>query len=884
MYAPLSSLARGSLPRRGSAPRFAVATLGRTVLLAMPVLFLLAGPPCLFTRGDTPTSSDDSRLDTELAGSLTVDGAGLITPRLAPAVSWLAAAVVVIAFYLGHRVYRDGQRRPVRLAGGDESSWSRTCYALAVGLVGLAALMVAVGGWFGVPEPALATAVNLTAIASGTGFLAALLSMPAALGAWARLRLLADGVVVGLCLTFCAWTLLVAPQEPADLPVLSIVFCCCVLATALVSAANPWLSGHRPVLGAAGAGVAMAGLLGLSLVLAHPVSGWWLAAVIALLLTAPVLGWCGFGGLALGEDSSGPASVTSSPRRSSAPSPDRTSPDHTSSGRTTPGGTLAAAGLGDDPAAWVGRNVIAWPSALALAVTVHQLATGAHIDRASAVLGTLAVVGVGVRYLLISLAPSPRSITSGGTEGAGGFDGVEGGADWSEGIDGAVSAVPRPRAGDRATRPPVHTDPLTGLADPTRLAWSIAAMRSAPRSPGALLLIGIDGLDTVPDTCRDDLVREVATRLRRFVASDEGDRTSLANLPARWSAAELALLTPANLAQAYGLAHRVLTLLVEPVAVPSGTPQLSVCVGVTDLAGASSTEDVVRRARVALRRARQLGPGRVEWYDPAVAEVVARREVLERDLPEAMRRGELDLIYQPILDLEHGRPLAVEALLRWRHPRFGTLLPADVIPIAEETGAIVEVDRWALWRALVRLAIWRQEDRDLAMAINVSPRTLATSMFAEEVAAALGAYDLPPNRLVVEVAEAEIEDSTAVDEGVAALREIGVRTALDAFGTGVASLTHLRRLPIDMVKIGKPFFEKPAGSGTGSNSETLMIDLMVGVGRRLGVDVVAQGVEAPAHLTVVRNAGCRMVQGHLFARPLPAEQTEAYLDGFLVRS
>jgi len=115
---------------------------------------------------------------------------------------------------------------------------------------------------------------------------------------------------------------------------------------------------------------------------------------------------------------------------------------------------------------------------------------------------------------------------------------------------------------------------------------------------------------------------------------------------------------------------------------------------------------------------------------------------------------------------------------------------------------------------------------------------------------------------------------------VAALRAIGVRTALDAFGSGVASLTHLRRLPIDMVKIGKPFFERPAGSG----SETPMIDLMVGVGRRLGVDVVAQGVEAPAHLTVVRSAGCRIGQGHLFARPQPAEQTEAYLDGFVVRS
>ena len=903
MYAPLSSLARASLPRCGSAARLAVATVGRTVLLAMPVLFLLAGPPWLFTRGDTAAGAPVPGPVTAPAGSRAVDGAGLITSGLAPAISWLAAAVVVMAFYLSHRLYRDGQRRPVRIPGGGESSCARTCYALAVGLVGLAALEVAIGGWSGVSGSALATAVNLTAIASGMAFLAALVSMPAGLGTWARLGLLVDGVVVGLCLTFCAWTLLVAPLKPTDLPALSIVFCCCVLATALVSAANPWLSGHGPVLGAAGVGVAMAGLLGLSFVLARPVPGWWIAAVIALLLAAPVLGWYGFGALAVGENLSGRASEkarVSEQALSEQVLPEQARSEQAPSEKATaerssaaPAGVTSAspaglAGLPHDPAGWMSRNVIAWPGALALAVTVYQVATGARIDRASAVLGTLAVVGVGVRYLLLSLAPvSPPRPT--GTS-AQGVEGVERAAglecfDVLEGVEGegAVSAVPRPRAGDHAMQPPVHTDPVTGLADPTRLAWSITAMRSAPRSPGALLLIGIDGLDTVPDASHDDVVREVATRLRRF-ACDERDRTSLADLPARWSAAELALLTPANLAQAYGLAHRVLTLLTEPVAVPGGTPHLSVCVGVTDLAGAASTEDAVRRAEVALRRARQLGPGRVEWYDPAVAEVVARRETLERDLPEAMRRGELDLIYQPILDLERGRPLAVEALLRWRHPRFGTLLPADVIPVAEETGTIVDVDRWALWRALVRLAIWRQEDRDLAMAINVSPHTLATPMFAEEVAAALGAYDLPPNRLVVEVAEAEIEDGAAVDEGVAALREIGVRTALDAFGTGAASLTHLRRLPIDMVKIGKPFFETPAGAGSGTDGETPMIDLMVGVGRRLGVDVVAQGVEAPAHLTVVRSAGCRMGQGHLFARPQPAEQTEAYLDGFVVRS
>ena len=924
MYAPLSSLAGSSLPRRGPAARLAAAVIGRAVLLATPVLFLVTGLPLLLTqgdatsRGDGPTHPGGPGLGAASVGSAMADRAEIITTGIAPAVPWLAAAVVIMAFYLGHRLYREGRRRSDQLPVEADSSCCRTWYTLAVGLVGLAALEVAVGGWAGVPEPALTTAVDLTVIAAGTAFLAALLTTPATVGAWTRLRLLVDGAVVGLCLTFCGWALLVAPLEPAELPALLIVFCCCVVATALVSAADPWRPGNGPVLCAAAVGGAMAGLLGLSFALAHPVPGWWLAAVTTLLLAAPVLGWCGVSALLAGDSASAsplPRQRSTTPTDASAGSadaaradtvragpvaagtvsagpadkastttvPTNTVPTNTVPTNTVPTNTVRAgtaheasaetvsadAATSTADARWVDKNVIAWPAALAVAVAVYQVAVGAGIDRASAVLGTLAGVGVGTRYLLLRLVPSPWGRTRPSGPAA---DGLE------------APAVPRPRAGDHATQPPVHTDPVTGLADPTQLTWSITAMRSAPRSPGALLLIGIDGLDTLPPTCHDDVVREVATRLRRFVAADERDRTSLADLPARWSAAELALLTPANLAQAYGLAHRVLTVLADPVAVPGGTSRLSVCVGVTDLAGAASTEDAVRRAQVALRRAQQLGPGRVEWYDPAVAEAVARREVLERDLPEAMRRGELDLIYQPILDLERGRPLAVEALLRWRHPRFGTLLPADVIPIAEETGAIVDVDRWALWRALVRLAMWRQEDRDLSMAINVSPHTLATPTFADEVAAALAAYDLPPNRLVVEVAEAEIEDGVAVDEGVAALRAIGVRTALDAFGTGVASLTHLRRLPIDMVKIGKPFFEKPVGSGPGSDAGTPMIELMVGVGRRLGVDVVAQGVEAPAHLTVVRSAGCRIGQGHLFARPQPAEQTEAYLDGFVVRS
>jgi EAL domain-containing protein (putative c-di-GMP-specific phosphodiesterase class I) len=157
----------------------------------------------------------------------------------------------------------------------------------------------------------------------------------------------------------------------------------------------------------------------------------------------------------------------------------------------------------------------------------------------------------------------------------------------------------------------------------------------------------------------------------------------------------------------------------------------------------------------------------------------------------------------------------------------------------------------------------------------------------------LAIHGLPPDRLVLEVAEPGLEDAAALGDRVAALRSAGVRTALDEFGAGAASLAHLRSLPIDMVKVGRSFFEDATPMGTTrhgrvpaartSRDALPLIDVLIGVGRRLGVDVVAHGLEAPAQLELVRTAGCRIGQGHLFARPQPAERIEAYLDGFPAR-
>ena len=228
----------------------------------------------------------------------------------------------------------------------------------------------------------------------------------------------------------------------------------------------------------------------------------------------------------------------------------------------------------------------------------------------------------------------------------------------------------------------------------------------------------------------------------------------LIDVAARLSGDEFAVVTEGTAVQSYALATRLLTMLAEPIQLPGVTVHLSASIGMTDLASAANCDDVLRRADLALRRAKQSGRGRVEWYDAAVEKAILRRMTLEQELPEALNRGELDLIYQPILDLVRGRPMAVEALLRWRHPRFGTLLPADVIPVAEDLALITEIGSWVLHQASRQLDTWLREGRDLSMAVNVSPHQLDGPEFAAEVASALELHEIPADRLVLELAEA----------------------------------------------------------------------------------------------------------------------------------
>ncbi|MDG4829409.1 EAL domain-containing protein [Solwaraspora sp. WMMD1047] len=418
------------------------------------------------------------------------------------------------------------------------------------------------------------------------------------------------------------------------------------------------------------------------------------------------------------------------------------------------------------------------------------------------------------------------------------------------------------------------TDQLTGLANRRELMRAIVTQRGVPGHTGAVLVVDLHGMAGVNDVhgreVGDTVLIEVGRRLQDVAGCDD--------VVARLGGDEFALVTVDGPVLAYGLGTRLLTVLTEPYQLPGAVVTLGVSIGLADLSGGDGVDDVLRRADLARRRARQLGRNRVEWYDAYLAEQLDRRMDLERELPGAVKRGELDLVYQPVLGLHDQQPVGTEAFLRWRSPALGTVLPAELLPVADDLGLLDELGRWVIQTACRQLAIWSHGGRRLWMAVNVSPGELCADDFLSAVSAALTAYQLAPDRLVVEVAEPRVAaELPPVVSQLAELRALGVRTALDDFGTGQASLAQLRRMPVDFLKVDRGLVvDRSAWRG----QSRPLIDVVVSLGRRLGVEIIAEGLESVEQVDQARTAGCRFGQGNALSRPAPAERVEAYLEEF----
>jgi EAL domain-containing protein (putative c-di-GMP-specific phosphodiesterase class I) len=292
-------------------------------------------------------------------------------------------------------------------------------------------------------------------------------------------------------------------------------------------------------------------------------------------------------------------------------------------------------------------------------------------------------------------------------------------------------------------------------------------------------------------------------------------------------------------------------------------------IGVAIANAATGADELLVDAELALRVAKRSGRGRVELFSPEMHLDSIRRVELEAEIRQALAAGEFSLDYQPVLRLQTGQVVGVEALLRWNHPRRGWVPPSEVIPVAEESGLIVPLGRWILEEACRQVARWRRAGFEVDLAVNVSACQLAVPGLVDSVAGVLRSTGVPPSALTLEITENVLVDNEDRTLGkLVLLRELGVRLAIDDFGTGYSSLSYLQRLPVDLLKIDRSYI---SGIGVRAELESLTATI-IRLGRDLGLVLVAEGIEEAHQLHELKTNGSEYGQGFLFATPLPADE------------
>jgi diguanylate cyclase (GGDEF)-like protein len=425
-------------------------------------------------------------------------------------------------------------------------------------------------------------------------------------------------------------------------------------------------------------------------------------------------------------------------------------------------------------------------------------------------------------------------------------------------------------AREQALQSVAYTDPTTGLPNRAGALQALQRALACPGDqPGTLLMIELDGLVAARELAGREVasmvVGEVGRRLRATVRGED--------VVARLGGGAFAVLAGGTDADADRLAARCLSVVEQPIMTPTGIVDLTAAVGLVALEAGLVVEDMLARGDLSVRAARRSGSA--ARYQPALGEAAEREGQLRRALQGAGARGELVLLYQPIVSLEEQRITGVEALLRWRSPIHGEVPPAEFLPLAESSGLIGELQRWALEEATAAVAALPPAVGPLRLGLNASACYIATGAVVADVEAALRRSGLPPEQLVVEISTGSVmSDDERVALDMAALRFMGVRVALDDYGTGSSALAHLTRLPIDIVKLDRALISRIDRDPR----MRALCESVVGIGRALAVDVVAEGVETAAQLAAVAGFGCGFAQGFLMSRPMSLAGFTALLD------
>lgn len=443
---------------------------------------------------------------------------------------------------------------------------------------------------------------------------------------------------------------------------------------------------------------------------------------------------------------------------------------------------------------------------------------------------------------------------------------------------GSMTDITERRALEDQLRRQALYDPLTGLPNRAlfldRLDHAIARTARHPEEQFAVLFLDLDRFKVVNDSlghaAGDALLRQVAERLRSSLRATD--------TAARLAGDEFTVLLEdvTDLEAVWDLTRTLQSRLAQPYVLEGNSLVVSASVGVTTSAfGYTDAEDVLRDSDIAMYRAKSRSRGSSAVFERAMHQVAMDRLKTESELRTAIEGDQLALRYQPIVDLATGETTGLEALVRWQHPDGREVPPAEFLPVAEETGLVVEVGRWVAARACAQLAEWARDGAATTpVSINVSHREFWDPDLVAHLTRCLADHGLTADQLTVEITEGVLMDDVEEARGtLQALHEAGIRLHVDDFGTGYSSLEALHRFPIDALKIDRSFV---ARLDSDSRSRELVGTILL-MARGLDIDVVAEGVETDTQREVLLDLGCRYGQGYLFARPAVPEDVPGLL-------
>jgi predicted signal transduction protein with EAL and GGDEF domain len=370
----------------------------------------------------------------------------------------------------------------------------------------------------------------------------------------------------------------------------------------------------------------------------------------------------------------------------------------------------------------------------------------------------------------------------------------------------------------------------------------------------------------------DALLVQVADRLRSVCAP--GDTV------ARFGGDEFAVLLEDQPDDVYqtALAERIGAVIREPFDLQGERVHVTTSVGIAAHdEHATTAEQLLRNADLAMYQAKGAGNGGYVVFEPAMHAGLVERVRLESDLRQAVENGEFVVHYQPMVSMRTGAITGSEALVRWQHPTRGLLAPGEFVAVAEATGLIRAIGDFVLREACAQTVRWQQAGgTDLRISVNVSPRQLLEADYADQVRAALEDTGLAPQRLTLEMTESVlIDDRPETLDALTALHNLGIRLAIDDFGTGYSSLSYLHRFPVDVLKIDRSFVERLGGGEDGGDGT--LVSTILHLGHSLQLETVAEGIERPQEMLILRRQGCTTGQGFHFSPPVAADVIGAML-------